>query len=116
MIQGAQINASQAETTIANHKRKDGTPIICFGCGGPHSWSSSQADKSFVITCPNKDKPGVKEKADAQIADFRSRRKNRQDRNDKRKKQKTTTNTASGDSTSVAVPSPNGRVVFVACR
>ena len=116
MIQGAQVNASQAETTIANHKRKDGTPIICFGCGGPHPWSSRQPDKSFVIVCPNKDKPGIKEKADAQIADFRSRRKTRQDRdrNDKRKKQKTTTNTASGDSTSVAVPSPNGRVVFVA--
>ena len=84
MYQGAQTNASQAETTIASHKRKDGTIIACFGCGGPHSWSSRQPDKSFAITCPNKDKPGVKEKADAQIAELRSKRKNRKDRDDKR--------------------------------
>ena len=42
MYQGTQTNASQAETMIANHKRKDGTSIICFGCGGPHS--------SFVVS------------------------------------------------------------------
>jgi len=114
IYQGAQTNASQAETTIANHKRKDGTPIICFGCGGPHSWSARQPDKSFVVTCPNKDKPGVKETADVKIAELLAKRKNRKDSNDKRKKPKTTSNTASSDSTSVVVTSPNGRVVFVA--
>jgi len=79
-----------------------------------HSWSARQPDKSFVITCPNKDKPGVKETADVKIAELRAKRKNRKDRDDKRKKPKTTSNTASSDSTSVVVTSPNGRVVFVA--
>ena len=86
MYQGAQTNASQAETTINNYKKRE---IICFGCGGLHSWSARQADKSFVITCPNKDKPGVKEKADAMIAELRAKRKNRRERKDTRKKPKT---------------------------
>ena len=113
MYQGAQTNASQAEKTIAANKRKDGTPIICFGCGGQHSWSARQPDKSFVVTCPNKDKPGIKDAADAKIAELRAKRK-RKDSNDKRKKQKTSSNTASTDSTSVVETAPNGRVVFVA--
>jgi len=117
MIQDASsagVNASQAETTIGNFKKQ---PPICFGCDGPHSWSTRQTDnKSYVVTCPNKDKSGVKAKAEAKIADMRSRRKSRRDRDDKdkRKKTKVTTNVTDASSSTVVVTSPNGRVVFVA--
>ena len=36
---GAQADASQAETTIANYKKG---AIICFGCGLKHPWSQRQ--------------------------------------------------------------------------
>jgi len=86
MLQGAStagVNASQAERTIADFKKKD---LACFGCDGPHMWSTQKPDKSYVVTCPSKDKPGVREKADAKIAEICTKRKGRKDREDKRKK------------------------------
>ena len=35
--------------------------IKCWGCGGPHPYRDRQSKE---ILCPNKDKPGVKDKAD----------------------------------------------------
>ena len=53
---GAQVDASQAETTITTYKKGE---IICLGCGLKHPWSQRQDDGTYVMTCPNKAKPGV---------------------------------------------------------
>ena len=50
----AQVDASQAETTITAYKKG---AIICFGCGLKHPWSQWQDDSTYVVTCPNKPKP-----------------------------------------------------------
>ena len=54
------------------------TEIICFGCGLKHPWSQRQDNGTYVVTCPNKAKPGVKAAAAVKIADMRAKRKARQ--------------------------------------
>ena len=53
---GAQVDASQAETTITTYKKGE---IICFGCGLKHPWSQRQDSGTYVVMCLNKAKPGV---------------------------------------------------------
>ena len=53
---GAQADASQDETTIATYKKGE---IICFGCGLKHPWYQRQDNGTYVVTYPNKTKPGV---------------------------------------------------------
>ena len=52
----AQVDASQSKTTITTYKKGE---IICFGCGLKHPWSQRQDYGTYVVTCPNKSKPGV---------------------------------------------------------
>jgi len=66
------VNASQAERTIGEYKKKE---VICFGCGGPHAWSKRGADDKYVEVCPNRDKAGVRALAQAKITDIRAKRK-----------------------------------------
>jgi hypothetical protein len=88
---GAQADASQAEKTIATYKRGD---LICFGCGLKHLWSKKQDNGTYVVTCPNKAKPGVEAAAAVKIAELKVKRKaQRLEKRDK-KKQKTTANAA----------------------
>ena len=69
---GAQVHASQAETTITTYKKGE---IICFGCGLKHPWSQRQYNGTYVVTCPNKSKPGVEAAALVKIADMIAKRK-----------------------------------------
>ena len=85
------VNASQAERTISEYKKGE---LVCFGCKGPHLWSKKQADDSYVVSCPNKDKPGVQAAAKAKIDDIRIKRKAKKDVYNKAKKAKTSANAA----------------------
>ena len=109
------VLASQAERTINKYKKGD---ITCFGCGESHMWSKRLEDKSFVIVCPNKDKPGIRAKAESKIAEIRTKRKERKDKDGGRdkKKQKTTGSTANAVFDNGATPSSTdgGRKIFVA--
>ena len=67
---------------------------ICFGCGLKHPWSQRQEDVTYVVTCPNKAKPGVEAAALVKIADMRAKRKARQQGWHNKKKQKTAANAA----------------------
>ena len=85
---------SQAERTLGHYGPSSGDersrgsmgssgsrrPIECFGCGGPHPWRN----KLGVITCPDKDKPGVKETAESRYQEFVERLKRKRIRNNKR--------------------------------
>ena len=106
----AGANASQAEQTLTNYTKR---ALVCFGCGGPHVWSVRQEDKSYTVTCPNKDKDGVRSKAEAKVAEIRSKRKKKGDNGGSRKKQKTTTNAANAVFDSDHTSTAGGRVVFV---
>lgn len=74
---------SQAETTLAKYQSPGAssptsTPrrkLECFGCGQAHAWGKRDENdkKSYIIVCPNKDKPGVMEKAKKQLEEFRAR-------------------------------------------
>ena len=59
----AQVNASQAEKTFSQYKgndegsHKSGStashgPLCCYGCGGPHAWSTLE-NGIYVSRCPN---------------------------------------------------------------
>ena len=61
--------------SIATYKKGE---IIFFGCGLKHPWSQRQDDGTYVVTCPNKSKPGVEAAALVKIADIRAKRKARQ--------------------------------------
>eukprot|EP00956_Cyclotella_meneghiniana_P033505 scaffold96622_cov36-Cyclotella_meneghiniana.AAC.1 len=54
---GDKDNATKRKFTEAELKQA----IKCWGCGGPHPYRDRQSKE---ILCPNKDKPGVQEKAD----------------------------------------------------
>ena len=90
----AGVNASQAERTIGDYKKRE---LTCFGCGGPHAWSKRQADDTYTEVCPNKDKAGVRAAAKEKIAEIRTKRKARKEQYEKRKKAKTTTANAAFD-------------------
>ena len=59
-----------------------------------HPWSQRQDDGTYVVTCPNKAKPGVEAAAAVKIADMRAKRKARQQGWKDKKKLKTVTNAA----------------------
>lgn len=88
---------SQAECTIGKYKKRD---ITCFGCGGPHFWSDWQEKNTFVISCPNQDKPGIRTAAESKIAEICTKpNKWRDDKDkDKQKKLKVSTSNAVFDS------------------
>ena len=58
---------SAAEKTLRKNKGKhsmddDEIKILCWGCGGHHAWRDRHTKE---IVCPNKDKPGVEDRAKA---------------------------------------------------
>jgi hypothetical protein len=58
---------SAAEKTLRENKGKhsmddDEIKILCWGCGGRHPWRDRHTKE---IVCPNKDKPGVEDRAKA---------------------------------------------------
>ena len=65
---------SQAEATMNKYKPKE---LKCFGCDGPHSWSTKKDDGTYVVSCPNAKNPGVQERATAELAAMRERIKAR---------------------------------------
>ena len=69
---GAQADPSQAETTISTYKKGE---IICFGCGLKHPWSQRQDNGTYVVTCPNKAKPGIEAAALVKIFGMSSKHK-----------------------------------------
>jgi hypothetical protein len=76
------VNQSVAEDTIQRYV------VTCWGCDQTgHSYASKQGQ----ITCPNKDKPGVKEKAEKARKDFNDRQ--RKKKNDLKKGSKRNANT-----------------------
>ncbi len=91
----AQVNASQAEKTIAHYKSGDDTsnkssstashpPLSCYGCGGPHPWSTLE-NGIYFIKCPNAGNPGIHENAKKTIECIRNKRKKKQQDSQKRK-------------------------------
>ena len=84
-----QVNVSQAEKTISHFKSGDeGSnksrstasrgPLRCYGCGGPHPWSSLE-NGIYVIKCPNAGHPGIQENAKKTIEQICNKRKKKQD-------------------------------------
>ena len=105
----AQVNASQAEKTISNYKggddgsNKSGStasrgPLRCYGCGGPHPWSSLD-NGIYVIKCPNAGNPGIQENAKKTIERIRNKRKKKQ-QDSQKQKNLATTNYSDFDDTS----------------
>jgi hypothetical protein len=56
----------------------------CFGCGDPHPWSK-KVKGVYVVCCPNADKPGIRDRAAANIKAFQARRGKKHQKNAKRK-------------------------------
>ena len=88
---------SQAEKTLADTKPPGTRPAgasgdrryACHGCGEfTHGYNIKNNDGTWIIVCPNKDKPGVAERAVKSIADMRERLKTRRkdQKKDKRKR------------------------------
>ena len=84
----AQVNASQAEKTIAHYKsgdeasNKSGSTgshpsLSCYGCSGPHHWSTVE-NSIYVIKCPKAGKPGIHENAKKMIERICNKRKKKQ--------------------------------------
>ena len=59
------VNASVCENTLKKYVDK---VSVCWGCEQP---GHSYANRKGVILCPNKDKPGVKERAEAKHKEYR---------------------------------------------
>lgn len=78
----AMVAKSQAEGTIGRYKDIEevitfNKGLKCFGCNQPHRYKDANGN----IICPNADKPGVKEHADASYAAWKNRlTKSRADR------------------------------------
>jgi hypothetical protein len=96
----AQVNASQAEKTIAHYKSGDDAsnkssstasrlPLRCYGCGGPHPWSTLE-NGIYVIKCPNPGNPGIHENAKKTIERICNKQKKKQQDSQKRKNLATT--------------------------
>ncbi len=96
----AQVNASQAEKTIAHYKSGDDAsnksgstasrPLLhCYGYGGPHPWSTLK-NGIYVIKCPNAGNPGIHENAKKTIEPIRNKQKKKQQDSQKRKNLATT--------------------------
>jgi len=96
----AQVNASQAKKTISHYKsgddgsNKSGStashgPLRCYGCGGPHQWSSLE-NGIYVIKCPKAGNPEIQENAKKTIERIRNKRKKKQQDSQKRENLATT--------------------------
>jgi hypothetical protein len=89
---------SVAEQTITSYTpsggdasksvEKDGKDMLCFGCGHPHPWSKKVNGK-WVVICPNKNKPGVMDRAKLAILQYQTRRRRQTWENRMRKKGQT---------------------------
>jgi hypothetical protein len=69
---------------VSKSVEKDGEDMLCFGCGHPHPWSKKVNGK-WVVICPNKDQPGIRDRAKLNILQYqtRQRRKTWENRNRK---------------------------------
>jgi hypothetical protein len=63
---------------------KDGEDMSCFGCGHPHPWSKKVNGK-WVVICPNKDQPGVRDRAKLNVLQYQTRQRRKTRENRKRK-------------------------------
>jgi hypothetical protein len=73
---------SVAEQTISSYTpgggnalksvETEGMDLLCFGCGHPHPWSKKVNEK-WVVMCPNKDQPGVRDHAKLAILQYQTR-------------------------------------------
>lgn len=68
---------SAAEKTLCAHRGQhhlsdEEIKILCWGCNQPHSWRDR---RSKEITCPNKDKPGVREAAEKKHKQYLAQKK-----------------------------------------
>lgn len=70
----AQGFISAAEKTLKEHGKDEAPTPNCWGCGGPHSYRKKGTTD---IICPNKDKPGVADRADARYKAWLNKRKAR---------------------------------------
>jgi hypothetical protein len=59
----------------------EGKDLSCFGCGHPHLWSK-KANGKWIVICPNKDQPGIRDRVKLAILQYqtRQRRKTRENR------------------------------------
>jgi hypothetical protein len=62
----------------------EGKDLSCFGCGHPHLWSKKVNGK-WVVICPNKDQPGVRERVKLTILQYQTRQRKKTRKNQKRK-------------------------------
>jgi hypothetical protein len=63
---------------------KDSKDMSCFGCGHPHPFSKKVNGK-WVVICPNKNKPGILDRAKLAISQYQTRQKRQTWENRKRK-------------------------------
>jgi hypothetical protein len=96
-ISQGNANASVAERTIRTHGANKSTETKgppfrqeCFGCGGQHSWSKLVYNK-YGVTCPDANKPGVRERAELNIQKYQARKK-KNTRNNKKRRNHNTVN------------------------
>ncbi len=87
---------SQAKTTLSRYSPRGGRstepaagqgartarPLAYYGCGGVHPWSEYQ-QRSYVIICPNRNNPGIKENA-AQALERMKKNKSKQYQHNKK--------------------------------
>ena len=74
------VNVSTAEKAIKSYKETK--TLNCWGCGGDHSWWSSQLKK---IVCPKADDPTAQANAAAKFNEYEQQRQKRTDSNEKKK-------------------------------
>ncbi len=84
----AQVHVSQAKKTISHYKGGDeGShksistasrgPLCCYGCGGPHPWSTIE-NGIYVIRFPNAGNPGVNENDKKTVEHIHNKQKKKQ--------------------------------------
>ncbi len=76
---GGDDSTKGRETTVGSY-------VECkfWGCSLPHPWSKKEKGQ-YVVTCPNANKPGIREHTVAQIKDFQVRRGRKHAKGTKRK-------------------------------
>ena len=81
-----QSDGESVDSRSTGTNRSRGTPE-CFGCGEPHPWMRKTSTGEHKIVCPNKNKPGVKERAEREYKAFIDRlSQRRKAKNDKKRK------------------------------
>ena len=81
---------SPAERALAEHRASSSSPSgndtsrqdkVCWGCSGNHTWWDRIKK---VVSCPNKDQPGVQAAADAKFTEHKKKVSDRRKNNRKR--------------------------------